>query len=523
MPRRHAKPAVMPPQPAAGVQETSFAADAAPELEVLEHRPIPDEQNTKAPKPAPPGARKASARALAPDLLRGALTVLMAMDHNALALRTWPHGTAVDGEIDSAVVHEWNRPVAYVVRTLSHLCAPGFTFLLGMGVVYFGRSRTSLGWSAAQMARHFLVRGVVLTLTTEAIGFILTLGQLWFFNVILFALGVDYLLVGLLWLAVARTEQTLAWALLKVLPKQEKDDAAEPLLQARGSGDERVAPDRTITRAADISWHLHNVALMALAVATIWWNIWLSPTGGHCGAEPRPLLPASSWVRVWFYEVKGPRVLSGLPPLAWLSFAVLGLVYGRVILARAWSTRAIVAGNALAGAAFAVAFVLTRLYRFGNLTEGCLHMPEHDAAPADANQFLVSAYSFFYIAKYPPDVSYWAFSMAGNFALLAVFAALPARPAARALQVLLVFGSSALFFYVVHLFVIFGFGAASRALMGSPASFQDPLDDAPTIGVPSLYVYWAHLTLALALLYPLCRWYGAFKQTKGPNSIWRFF
>ncbi|KAK4451330.1 hypothetical protein QBC34DRAFT_400764 [Podospora aff. communis PSN243] len=452
--------------------------------------------------------------------------VLMALDHNAMALHSWPHGTAVDGEYDSAPVNQWNRPLAATIRTLTHLCAPGFTFLLGMGVAYFGRSRTNMGWSAGQMIRHFVVRAVVLTMITEVIGLTMTGGQVWFFNIVLFALAVDYLIAGLLWMAVARTERSLGYLLLRVLPQKEEDERREPLLrEGREEGGQDVAPDRAIIRAADVSWHLHNGLLLGLAVVTIWWNIWLSPTGGYCGVEPRWERPESVWIRLWFWPVGGSmsdKVLSGFPPMSWVSFAILGLLYGRIVLARSWSTRAINAGNAAVGAGFFLFFVLTRLLHVGNLSEGCLHMPEHVANP-DGNQYLQSAASFFYVIKYPSDVAFWSLTMAGNFFLLALFGSVPPSVANRVFRVFLVYGTSALFFYVLHIVILFATGAMLLALVGHKLDSNDAWTGEPGVGVDQIWAVFGNLLFALAVLYPLCKWYGKFKRTKGPDSIWRFF
>lgn len=447
---------------------------------------------------------------------------LMALDHTAMMLNAWPHGTAVDGESDSREVHKWNRTAAYVIRTLTHLCAPGFTFLLGMGVVYFSRSRTNLGWTSRQMGWHFFVRAVVLTALSVVVGLIMTAGKVWFLNMVLFALAVDYLLAGMLWMSVARTEKVLAFALLRLLPLEDpnKDDPTEPLLQPREGIEEEIAPDRTIIRAADISWHAHNVFLAILSGVAIWWNIWLSPTGGHCGAEPVAKLPNTLFAEIWFYNIFTERVLSGFPPLAWFSFAVLGLLYGRIILARSWTARSITLGNALAGLLFVLVFVFTRLFHVGNLSEGCLHMPEHTG---QGNQYLASPKSFLYLTKYPPDVAFWAFTMAANHLLLALFAAIPAKAAGKAFHVLLVYGTSALFFYILHIFVLFGLGKVMIALVGHPVEFPNPLTGEDAVGADQLWAFFATWAMCLVVLYPLCRWYGTFKRAKRPDSIWRFF
>ncbi|KUI54387.1 hypothetical protein VP1G_01791 [Cytospora mali] len=471
---------------------------------------------------------KSTTRGLAPDLLRGLLMVLMALDHNTLALNPWEPETAIDGEVDSGEpVHEWNRPVAYAVRSLTHLCAPGFIFLLCAGTVYFSRSRKAIGWSSWRMTWHFLQRAVLLTLLCVPLGLVLTLGKAWFLNLVLFALAVDYLVAGLLFLVISKTEESLAFGLLRVLPDAKGDDAREPLLADR-RGEEDIAPDLKIMRAADISWHVHNALLLALAVVTVWWNIWLSPSGGHCKVDSSVAdlavvgLPKSNWFRVWFYPFKADGVVSELPPLAWLSFAFLGLLYGRVVLARPWTKTALTIGNTLTGIAFSVVFVLTRVLQFGNLPNGCLHLPKGPAHP-DANPYLSSWSSFFYVVKYPPDVAFWAYSLGSNFVLLVFLGIIPVAVALTLLNPLLVYGTSALFFYVVHLVLLFLSRLVWLPLMGHDMGWKDRWTGEGAVGVDKMWVYWLNWALVLVVMYPLCRWYGSFKKTRGPDSIWRFF
>lgn len=475
---------------------------------------------------------KSTSRGLAPDLLRGLLMVLMALDHNTLTLNPWESETAINGENDNGEpVHRWNRPAAYAVRSLTHLCAPGFIFLLCTGIVYFGRSRRAAGigagWSPIQMAWHFIQRAAVLTLACIPAGLLLTRGKVWFLNLVLFAVAADYLLAGLLFLLVSRTEEVLAFGLLKVLPDAEGDDAREPLLADR-RGEEDIAPDEKIMRAADISWHVHNAFLLILTVVAIWWNLWLSPTGGHCRADSSAAelaalgLLRSNWFRIWFYPLVTDRVLSEYPPLAWLSFALLGLLYGRVVLARPWTKTVLAVGNAVTGLALSVVFVLTRVLQFGNLSEDCLRMPEHTADPG-ANPYLASWSSFFYLVKYPPDVAFWAYSLGCNMFILAFFGILPVSVASIVLNPLVVYGTSALFFYIVHLVLLSLARLVWLPSIGHDIGWKDPLTGEKAVGVDRIWVYWLNWALVLVVMYPLCRWYGSFKKTKGPDSIWRFF
>ncbi|KZL78148.1 membrane protein [Colletotrichum tofieldiae] len=459
-------------------------------------------------------------RALAPDLLRGLLMMFMAMDHNVIGLNSWPHSTGANHtESDSALIDRWNRPIGYAVRTLSHLCAPGFTFLLGMGVVYFGRSRARLGWSPARMARHFAIRAVVLTAVSTAIGFVLSQGQLWFLNMVLVALAVDYLVVGLLWLGIAETEPMLASALDRFALVDDGDESTPLLVR---TGHRNPLKGKASARAQSVSWHAHNALLVVLASVTIWWNIWLSPSHGACTASPIASAANGFW-RFWFYEVSSPHVMSGFPPLAWLSFAILGLLYGRVVLARPLSPTTLASGNVAAGHLFSVLFVLTRVLRVGNLSEGCLQTPDQAAYP-EANPYLVSAASFFYVVKYPPDVAFFAYTLSATFFLLAILGMVPPRFATKWLKVLLAFGTSALFFYLMHLLVLFGLSMlVTLRLFGRENGVPPPMEGRPAVGVDSVLIWWANWALVMAIMYPLCRWYSAFKKTRGADSVWRFF
>lgn len=479
-----------------------------------------------------PSAKKtptASARVLAPDLLRGLLMVFQSLDHSALAFGAWRHGVALESESDGQVVTTWNSPTAWTVRMLTHLCAPGFMFLLGMGVVYFGRSRSKLGWTTGAMIWHFAVRGVVLILINELIGLGLGRGQFVILNIVLWALAVNYFLAGLLWVLINSTEHWLAVA-LSSLPSFQDGESSRPLLE-NGSADTNASQQtkRPTSRALSISWHVHNFSLLGLAVLTIWWNVLLSPDGGHCSVDLssphlRPdgnVTRLGIWFDFWFYPVRTKLIMSGFPPLAWLSFAILGLLYGRAVTARTWRAGPINASNAAMGVVFFALFAATRLLHIGNLSEDCLRMP---AEQHGDNQYLASFRAFFYITKYPPSVSYLCFTMSLIHFFLALFGALP--PAifkVLPLSILMTFGTSALFFYVAHLVLYMVPAILIVPRLGHDLGWTDPMTGGPAVGFGNSWQYWLLWVTGLVILVPLCGWYGRFKSSKGPNSIWRFF
>lgn len=292
---------------------------------------------------------------------------------------------------------------------------------------------------------------------------------MWLINIVLIGLAVDYLLTGLLCVLLEETDQLVAKGLDKF--GAGKDGERRPLLDDSNTEQQDETPSAS-PRSRSLSFWIHNILLLVLTYITIFWNVWLSPTHGRCSATashpslsstPIELLalqplasspapppsPASSWgpwFDFWFYPVQNRIVMSGFPPLAWLSFSIFGLLYARVMLYKKWSPSAVITGNLATAVVLFALFVSTRLMHFGNLSEGCLHMPEHIAHP-DENQYLVSIRSFFYITKYPPSPSFFALTMAVNFALLALFSAIPPGVATK-IPGLMNYGGSALFFYV---------------------------------------------------------------------------
>ncbi len=104
--------------------------------------------------------RNEGERLLPLDAIRGLILFLMALDHaNFFVSRMHP-----TGEFWGIPLPGYESLWAFLTRVLTHLCAPGFFFLLGIGMVLFMQSRTRLGWSRARISRFFLKRGVLLIL-----------------------------------------------------------------------------------------------------------------------------------------------------------------------------------------------------------------------------------------------------------------------------------------------------------------------------------------------------------------------
>jgi len=99
------------------------------------------------------------ARLPALDTLRGLLMVLMALDHaRGFIARDHP------SEFWGMALPHYEHAVPFITRLVTHLCAPGFFFLLGIGMTLLAESRRRLGWSDGRITGYFLHRGILLIL-----------------------------------------------------------------------------------------------------------------------------------------------------------------------------------------------------------------------------------------------------------------------------------------------------------------------------------------------------------------------
>lgn len=102
-------------------------------------------------------SHKAS-RLLPLDALRGLIIVFMALDHanHFIAQKHSP------GEYWGGSYPVYYDALAFLTRLVTHPSAPGFFFLMGVGMVLFANYRRKRGWSQGAIIRHFLIRGGLL-------------------------------------------------------------------------------------------------------------------------------------------------------------------------------------------------------------------------------------------------------------------------------------------------------------------------------------------------------------------------
>jgi len=99
-----------------------------------------------------------AARLLPLDALRGLIIVFMALDHANLFIAQ-KHSP---GEYWGGGFPVYYDTLAFLTRFVTHLCAPGFFFLMGAGMMLFATSRQKRGWGKWAIIRHFFIRGGLL-------------------------------------------------------------------------------------------------------------------------------------------------------------------------------------------------------------------------------------------------------------------------------------------------------------------------------------------------------------------------
>lgn len=92
------------------------------------------------------------------DALRGLIIVFMALDHaNYFIAQQHSSGEHWGGSFPA-----YHSALPFLTRLVTHLSAPGFFFLMGVGMLLFAESRRKQGWSTWKFIGHFWIRGILL-------------------------------------------------------------------------------------------------------------------------------------------------------------------------------------------------------------------------------------------------------------------------------------------------------------------------------------------------------------------------
>jgi uncharacterized membrane protein len=200
---------------------------------------------------------------------------------------------------------------------------------------------------------------------------------------------------------------------------------------------------------------------------------------------------AQPWHALWgFLFVGGPVFRPALvmyPLVPWLSIMMIGWVLGRWLLqTRERPNPQRAKPMLLIGIALLVVFAIVRgIDGYGNW---------------DLHRDSLSALQWMHVAKYPPGLSFTTLQLGIAFVLFALFLAIDDGRERPLLKPLELFGSTAFFFYLLHIHIL----AISMVLLTRFAGLSDE-----TYGLTKTYLSAAAI---LVLLYPLCARYRRYKS-----------
>jgi uncharacterized membrane protein len=247
--------------------------------------------------------------------------------------------------------------------------------------------------------------------------------------------------------------------------------------------------------------YLPRPAVLAIGIAIV---------AGHNLLDPIRSNELGAWAPAWILlHEQNMLVASGevvafvaYPLLAWIGVLALGYGLGPVFLSPN-RDRSLVR---LALGMLAVFLVLRGLNLYGD--------PRPWAPQAAMRDTFMD---FFNVRKYPPSLLYVCVTLAPMLLLVPVFDRLRGPAAA----VLRTFGAVPLMAYVAHLYVMHLLAIAAHAAAGQNLDgmfntihdfFLAPGVFAGTgFSLPVVYIAWVAV---LAILYPLCRWWGGVKERR---------
>ena len=249
--------------------------------------------------------------------------------------------------------------------------------------------------------------------------------------------------------------------------------------------------------------HLPIAATAAIGVAMI---------VGHNALDK---LPAESWgAFAWLWKILHARgavefapgyfLRVGYPLIPWIGVMAAGYAFGQLLLREREERRSLVLRL---GVALTLAFIAVR----GSNLYG-------DPRPwTPQATFMHTLFSFLDCVKYPPSLCYLLMTLGPALMVLACLDRESGSP--RALRPLRVFGRVPMFYYLLHIPLVHGMAVLVETLRfgSAPWLFGDPFGPhAKPVAdagfhLTLVYVVWL---AALALLYPVCRWFAELKRRR---------
>lgn len=356
--------------------------------------------------------------------------VLMALDHASFFI-----AKIHSREFWGAPLPHFPDALAFLTRAVTHLCAPGFFMLMGIGMTLLATKLRNSGGTETRIMRHFLSRGIGLIV-------------------------IQQLLENPAWLIGLFSSD---------IPIEHYTPAEIP-----GSGDSLIFVFGVLFSlgTALMFWGLlmrfNGYIIATISIAAVFGIQFVNLAPDDVNIPYNPVIRLLAIPGITGHWM----VLYSVFP--WAGIAGIGIVLGRMLERnpiRTYRTAAVL------GITLIVAFVFIRSGdAFGNF---------HKISGPGWIPFLN-------VTKYPPSLTYICLTVGINLVLLYLIY-ISRTPIEKWARPLLIFGRTPLFFYLAHLYVYAAMGLAFPR----------------GTNLIQLYPLWL---LGLAILYPLCRGYEAWRK-----------
>lgn len=482
------------------------------------------------------------------DLLRGFIMVVAAWQHTLKAF-------ASNADTTNDLNESWYGPLqmyggnffSFFASTISHICGPGFSYLMGIGMVLFTLSRSQKGWSSWKILFFFQLRGIVLIGT----GFVIR----------------SAFLIGMINPTPTFVDWTTdnAW---KIFIGYQGWAITSLGLQMMVSSIFLTAAYRLATRSlvshfgcknpipSFLDFGLYQIVVVSIAIICFI----ISSIEIHHYQQPNPTEAKPFDASDFNSVVRTFLILPGkinhvsaeiYPLIPWIGFCLCGQAAAYELIARPKKGHIRHFYN---GIIFLTLFILLRF-------DSASGFFSYRGWPRNEGKNVSHLISFFSICPYPPSITFALLTLGINSILLYLFYSTynwakiitkNSRTEAHNtnqettiktgscngnynqnksynknhkntilrmfiyfnLHVLMTFGSAPLIFYVLHFYLIEVLNVIIYTMQGSPHGAS---------GFPMMYVIPLWFFLILPPLYPICSKYAQFKKSKSINSFWRLF
>ncbi len=205
---------------------------------------------------------------------------------------------------------------------------------------------------------------------------------------------------------------------------------------------------------------------------------------------------------------KGKLFVMGYPPIPWLGIMLVGFAFGKIFLMETPVKRKLFS---MIGWASVVLFILIRFINVYG-----------DPVPWSIQRTtFYTILSFLNLTKYPPSLDFCLLFLGIMFLLLSALEGKESRFS----KIAAVYGKVPLFYFVIHWYIIHPMVFAMVLLQGyKPADmvFGFSFGRAKGSGLQLVPIYVISIAVVL-LLYPLCKWYGHYKQQHRNVKWLRYF